>query len=180
MKSLKITVIALLSLTLATVSCKKEEAPDQKTPTTQNDGQNDDQNDDGNGGANDPDTIISFLDLVDNIAADSTIVYDTTLAASNSIVFEKDPYDQSGITVLTSNGGGMTQNEFQTTGFYGDRLSGVRIYNEATSAFEVYTLVGTSAHTLYLDLSNGFSIVLGGTFVNTNGDTIVVPEIGIK
>ena len=178
MKNLKITVIALLTLTLATVSCKKTEAP-AAAPVQQNDGN------DQNGGANDTtnnptDSIISFMDKIGSIAADSTITYDSTLAMSNDISFVNIPYDYSGIDIFTANNGGMTNNELSTAGSYADRLSGVRIYNEATSAWEVYTLVGSSAHSLSIFTTNGFEVLLGGTFTNANGDTVVIPEVVLK
>jgi len=174
MKNLKITVIALLSLTLATVSCKKEVAPTPAAPVEQNDDNNGNANDTTN---NSTDSIISFMDLVGDIAADSTITYDSTLAMSNQISFSNLPYDKSGIDVYTANGGGMTPNDLVTSGSYDNKLSGITIYNEATSAWEVYTLNSAVAHTLYLDLTNGFAIVLGGTFTNANGDSVVIPEI---
>ncbi len=189
MKTLKIAFIALLGLSLATVSCKKEAAPEQQQQTNNNGG-----NGNGNGSGNSTDTtnnnandsLITFVDLLDNIGLDSTIVYDSTyFAANNYIEFGNnvDPGpDYSSITIRTLNNGGMTNNELMTSGTYSDRLSGIIIYNEAISAFDEYTLVTSSTHFLSLDLSvaGQEAAAIQGTFVNTNGDTVVIPFIVLK
>ncbi len=178
MKTLKITVIALLSLTLATVSCKKEAAP-TPAPAAQGSGSG------SQGGSVDDstgttDSIISFTDLVDNISVDSTIVYDSTVAMSNRIDFLNMPFDQSGITIFTASNGGMTNAELNSAGVYSDRLSAIEIYNEASSAWEVYTLDSSAAKSLSIYTSNGYAVVLKGTFTNASGVTVVVPELIIK
>ena len=187
MKTLKITLIALLGLSLATVSCKKEAAPEQQQQTNDNNGSGS-----GNGGGTSTDTtnnntndsLITFVDLVDSIAQDSTIVYDSTYAMSNMIEFF-DEYvsansEYSAITIKTSNNGGLTNNELMTTGMYSDKLSAINIYNQATSAWEDYTLVASATHFFSIDVSNGYEVGLQGTFANANGDQVVVPLIIIK
>ncbi len=184
MKTLKITLIALLGLSLATVSCKKEAAPEQQQQTNNNNGSGS-----GNGGGTSTDTtnnntndsLITFVDLVDSIAQDSTIVYDSTLAFSNTIYFTHFSVpDYSAITIKTSNNGGLTNTELMTTGMYSDKLSAINIYNQATSAWEDYTLVASATHFFSIDVSNGYEVGLQGTFANANGDQVVVPLIIIK
>ncbi len=177
MKNLKITVIALLSLTLATVSCKKTEAPEAAPAVQQND------DNDQNAGENDTtgNSVISFMDKLGAIGTtDSTITYDANSIMDNEISFNNTPSDYSGIDVWTANNGGVVSADLQTAGNYTDKLSAISIYNEATSAYELYTLVGSSAHSLSVFTTGGYAIVLGGTFTNTNGDTVVIPEIAIK
>ena len=184
MKTLKLTLIALLGLSLATVSCKKEAAPEQQQQTNNNGG-----NGTGNGSGNSTDTtnnnsndsIITFVDLVDNVSSDSTIVYDSTIALSNTIYFSHFTYtDYSAVDIYTSNNGGMTNNELMTGGVYDDKLSGIHIYNEATSSWEDYTLVSSASHGLIINYSNGYTVSLAGTFVNANGDNVVIPWVDLK
>ena len=184
MKTLKLTIVALLGLALATTSCKKEEAPqavnndnntEQPADSTGNGGSS------SNSGASNTDsTVLSFLDLVDNIAGDSTITYDSLLMMSNTISFVDLANNYAGIDVLTANNGGMTQNDYNTDGSYSDRLSAVRIYNETAQTFQTYTLVSTNPYNLVLGHGNGQPyIILRGTFVNTANEQIVIPELVI-
>ncbi len=184
MKTLKITLIALLGLSLATVSCKKEAAPEQQQQQQSN---NNGGNGSGNGSGNSTDTtnnnsndsLITFIDLVDNVSADSTIVFDTSNVLSNTIQFVSYPTPlYANIDIYTANNGGMTSTELMTSGVYDNKLSGINIYNEATLAWEDYTLVSTASHGLIINAtSSEYRVAIAGTFVNANGDTVVIPWV---
>ena len=171
MKTIKITVIALLSLTLAAVSCKKEEAPETNTvvTSTQNEGGNEEEEEESQNSA------LYFTDLLAGLSSSDTLVYDSTWIMTNEIGYAQDPFDLSGIEIKLDNNGGVSASDLATTGSYDDELSAIEIYNGTTSAWEVYTLDPNASHSIFVDSSNGHEIVLSGTFINTNGDTVVIP-----
>lgn len=178
MKNAKIILSIVLTVSLFIFSCKKDKSPEV---VATNDSTNTTSTNDSTSVGGNEDSTVTFLTLLDNISvSDSTITYDSLFYTQNLLSGVNVSQPTSGIDILFGNNGGMSASSWNTTGYYTNKMTGIRIYNQSISGYELYNLDATQPHSFYNNLPNSNGVTFEGTFVNSNGDVVTIPSIALS